>query len=121
MSKYIYENPIERGYAKFKLTKKQHNQLFKNKKIKWKERYEYYIDEKGILLHKFVNWKAVVLCTIFFPVFVLYGGIVNFKECCTAIKELYSPKKYGCFASDYITRKGKPELYESVLKIINME
>ena len=68
MSKYIYKNPLDEGYKKFKLTKKQHNQLFKHKQIKWLDKYEYYINEDGVILHRFYNWKVIILNTIFFPI-----------------------------------------------------
>lgn len=33
MSKYVYNNPLDDGYKKFKLTKQQHNKLFKYRQI----------------------------------------------------------------------------------------
>lgn len=42
LSKYKYSNPIERGYTMFRLTKRQHNNLFKYRQIKWSDRYDYY-------------------------------------------------------------------------------
>jgi len=35
MNNYIYKNPLENGYKQFKLTRKQHNKLFKHIKFKW--------------------------------------------------------------------------------------
>ena len=39
---YTYKSPIDSGYTQFKLTKKQHNALFKYRQIKWQDGYEYY-------------------------------------------------------------------------------
>lgn len=116
MSKYVYKNPLDEGYKKFKLTKKQHNQLFKHRQIMWFDKYEYYINEHGVLLHKFYNWKVIILYTIFFPIVVLLNGIANFKECCTEMKKLYNQKKYGYFISDYI--HSGTETYEQIKNLI---
>ena len=114
--KYVYKNPLDEGYKKFKLTKKQHNQLFKHRQIMWFDKYEYYINEHEVLLHKFYNWKVIILNTIFFPIVVLLNGIVNFKECCIEMKKLYNQKKYGYFISDYIY--SGTETYEQIKNLI---
>lgn len=116
MTNYQYTNPLDNGYKQFKLTKKQHNQLFKNRQIKWYDKYEYYYNNKLILLHKFYNWQAVLLNTIMFPLTVLVEGLGDIKEIIKDIKSLFNQKKYGSFISNGIW--SNTDLYDDVMKII---
>jgi hypothetical protein len=95
MSKFIYKNPLEQGYKQFKLTKKQHNLLIPTRKKTWKNRFEYYINDQGIIFHQFPSLPAIILYTIIFPIVVLIHGIGNMEEIIKEYKELYNPKKYG--------------------------
>lgn len=117
MSKYVYKNPIEQGYIKFKLTKKQHNQLFKYRQIKWCDKYEYYYNEHYVILHKFYNKKSIILATILFPIWVLLNGLVNIKETWIELIKLYNQKKYGSFGGDDVSNGS--ETYDKIMKIIS--
>lgn len=119
MSKYIYKDPLKNGYKQFKLTKKQHNKLFKYRQIKWYDRYKYYYNENEVILHKFVNWKGVIFETILFPVNLLLNGIYNFKELINSYKRLYNQKKTGYFSGDNVY-KGT-DLYNKILKEVNIK
>lgn len=114
---YKYENPLDRGYKQFTLIKKQHNELFKYRQIKWYDRYEYYYNEHCVLLHKFYNWEAVIITTILFPITLLLVGLANMKECFKDLKSLYNQKKSGSFITDSIS--SGTETYNKVIKIIS--
>ena len=116
MSKYIYRNPLDQGYKQFKLTKKQHNKIFEHRQIKWHNKYEYYYNDRKILLYKFYNWKVIIFSTIIFPIFILIGGLINFKEIIDDYKRLYNQKKYGSFSSDSV--ENDSNIYNEVMKII---
>lgn len=113
---YIYKNPLENGYKQFKLTTKQHNSLFPNRPKKWYNKFEYYYNDKRIILHKFSNKLAIFLNTLLFPIYLLIHGLIKFKEIKNELKELYNQKKYGTFSSDNI--ECKSELYQKVMKLI---
>jgi hypothetical protein len=115
-SEYVYKNPVDNGYKKFKLSKKQHNQLFKHRQIRWIDRYEYYYNDKHVLLHKFYSPLVVILNTLLFPVTVLLNGIVHFKECWKDLKSTYHQKKSGSFVSDNIWCSS--ETYDKIMDII---
>lgn len=115
--KYIYENPLDQGYKQFKLTKKQHNTLFKYRQIKWYDKYEYYYNDNEIILHRFTNIYAIILGTILFPIAILLEGIVNIKDTCRDYKRMCNQKKYGSFSGDNIWRDS--ELYKQITNIIN--
>jgi hypothetical protein len=117
MSEYKYSNPIDKGYIKFKLTKKQHNEIFKNRKLKWNGRCEYYYNDKQIIIHTFTNWKAILLSTILLPVFILLHGLTNIKEIWKELLELYNQKETGSFVSEHVWRK--ESRYEQIMNIIN--
>lgn len=116
MNKYVYSNPEENGFTKFKLSKKQHNSLFKYRQIKWSDKYEYYYNENMIVIHNFVNWKGIFATTLLFPILVLLEGVVNFKKMLKELRELYNQKKYGQYSCDHVRRNS--ELYNNILEII---
>lgn len=116
MSKYKYIDPISMGYFQFKLTKKQHNDLFKYRKIRWFDRYEYYYNENSIILHKFVNKKTVLMFTLWLPIFMILGGMMNAKEIWKELMGLYRQKENGSFSSDSIPKNSSK--YEQLMSII---
>ena len=117
--KYVYENPINQGYKQFKLTKKQHNYLFPNRKKVWKNKFEYYYNDNNIILHLFASKRVIIANTIMFPTIVLINGLGEIKEIIKTFKGLYQQKKYGSFSGDSIWSNS--ELYDKIIKIINRE
>lgn len=122
---YTYDDPLDRGYKQFKLTKKQHNKLFPKRKIKWNTRYEYYFNKDRVILQRFTSYKAIILTTVMFPVLILFAGLYNIKEAITELKCMYNEKKYGKFSEEWITkgqfRKGDDEKYWEIINLIGEE
>jgi len=118
MSKYVYENPLSNGYKQFKLSKKQHNKLFKYRQIKWYHKYEYFYSKDDVILHRFFNYKAVTLSTLLFPVSILLTGIINIKECWQDLQKMYNQKKYGAFSADQI--ESDTDRYDQIMEIIKI-
>lgn len=102
--KYKYDNPLDNGHKKFTLSRKQHNVLFKNRKIKWSDKYEYYYNENHVILHRFTNIFAKIILTLAFPIMIIIHGFGNLKELIDEYKRLYREKKYGSFVSDHISK-----------------
>jgi len=117
MSKYIYKNPLEQGYKQFKLTRKQHNELFKYRQLKWTDKYEYYYNDKNILIFKFASILLTILTTILFPISLLFYGLKDTKEIIQDHKKIYNQKKYGLFVSDSICSNS--DIYKKIIDIIN--
>lgn len=113
---YVYKDPLDSGYTQFKLSKKQHNQLFKYRQIKWCYKCEYYYDKNCIILHIFVNWKGILVTTLSLPVLILIHGLTSIKEIKKEMKELYNQKKYGSFSGDTVWSGG--EKYKEIMEII---
>lgn len=97
---YQYKDPLTQGYRRVRLSKAQHNNLFPNRKIKWTDKYEYYLSEDMFLLHKYLSLPAVVLNILLFPISLLCFGLSNFKDVLREHKEILSQKKYGKFSGD---------------------
>lgn len=103
--KYVYKDPVENGFNKFYLKKKDHNIIFKNRKNTWKNRYEYYISDNQILIHQFPSFLAIVVALIFYPFSFFVHGFANYNEINGEYKSLLNPKKYGSFRSDTIRKE----------------
>lgn len=116
MIKYHYSNPVDRGFTKFKLTKRQHNKLLKYRQMNWHDKYEYYYNDKEIIFHRLDNWKVIILTTLLFPVIVLLHGLVNFKEAWRDLKRLYKQKQSGSFVGDSVSNSS--EKYDEIMEII---
>lgn len=119
MSAYKYHDPVDKGYVKFKLSKKQHNEIFKYRQIKWNERYDYYYNDEKIIMHKLTNRKAVVMCTLFFPIAIIFEGLINIKEAWMDLKKLYNQKEYGSFVSEHVWKK--EQKYKQIMDIVEIQ
>lgn len=122
---YTYDDPLERGYKQFKLTKKQHNILFPKRKRDWKTRYEYYYNKDRVIMQCFTSHTAIIVTTLLFPILILFAGLYNFKEAILEMKWMYNEKKYGKFSEDWISRgqhrKGDNEKYFEIVNLLGEE
>lgn len=116
MGSYKYLDPIEKGYTKFKLSKNQHNEIFKHRQIRWNDKYDYYYNDSKIIIHRFTNRKAVLFCTLFFPIAIILEGVINFKEAWNDLKELYNQKKSGLFVIEHVSKSEKK--FNQIMSII---
>lgn len=111
---YEYKDRIKDGYISFKLSKKQHNQLFQYRKIRWMDKFEYYYNDKWVILDRYYNIYYLFVICLLVPIAVVYQG---YPETFDQLKRSFKQKKYGSFVSDSISKKS--EKYTEVLKIIN--
>ena len=113
-NKYKYENPLDLGYKSFKLTRKQHNAIFEHRQIRWFDKYEYYYDDKQIILHKFYSFSAVILSTVAFPIGIFINGYSEAKD---DLSRMWHQKERGSFISDPV--RYKTTKYNKIIDIIN--
>lgn len=99
---FKYNDPLTRGYTKFKLTRKQHNEIFPNYKVNWVVKCEYYYKDDNILIHRFTSPLAVVVNILLIPVAVLMNGLGNIKEICRDYKRILNQKETGDFSTDFV-------------------
>lgn len=116
MGKYTYVDPVERGFTKFKLSRKQHHSLIKNRKLtKW-EKCDYYYNDSIILVHKYFSMKTIIIITIMFPILVLIQGLGKIKESWDDYLELFNQKEKGKHSSFTIHKNHKA--YDLILNEI---
>jgi len=112
---YKYENPLEKGYKSFKLTKKQHNSLFEHRQIRWIDKYEYFYNGKDIIIHKFYSIPCVILSTLLFPLGIFSNGYSEAKD---DLNRLYHQKERCSFSSDNVWYTNP--IYNKIMEIINI-
>ena len=70
-------------------------------------RYEYYITDDWIELHRYSSIWLKIYNTLMFPVVVVFTGLSNFKEIIQEYKHHYCEQKYGAFTSDMVFKNTK--------------
>lgn len=103
---YKYECPTERGFRRFKISKKDQNRIFKYRKASWSCKYEFYVLDDTVIMHKLPSKKLCVLATAMLPMAILLLGVMNYKkiyrEC---IVDTWRAKEVGSFSSDGIRKR----------------
>jgi len=117
---YNYICPTEKGYKQVTISKKQHNGLFPNRKLSWNSKAEYYINDKQLIIHKFVSLPAKIAFVVFSPIlialFTIIEGIKRLPEVRDEFKYL-NEKKYGKFSSDTVSASHKTyKEFKSIMK-----
>lgn len=108
LNAYQYKDPRDSGMKKVKLFRKAHNEIFPKRKVKWAQRYEYYIDDNKVTMLRLTNFfgKAYVVGAAPLGI-ILYGAITYFKEA----SDVFNEKKKGAFVQETIF-KGRNGTYE---------
>lgn len=107
MTEYKYEDPRNNGFKKVTITKEQHNELFQYQQITWKMRYEYYIKDTAIEIHRYSSIWLKMYNTMMFPVVLLFAGLSNFDSVIQEYKHHYCEQKYGAFTNDTVFKNTK--------------
>ena len=102
---YRYSSPTNKGLRQVYIPAKEHNKMFKNEQVNWRYRYEYYMGENEIEMHRFNTFWVKLLMIILFPVSIFWAGISNFKELVIETKRELNQKKYGSFSSITVYRR----------------
>lgn len=114
---YTYKKP--QG-TRVSITRKQHNMIFPRSYISFFRsfiiRYDYYVDESGIWLERFIRVIPKIFITLISPMYIIMAGLpVIYKE----IKSMWFQKRYGSFVGDYVWNTS--ETYVRFVKVVNME
>ena len=104
--KYEYQCPTTKGYKRIKVSKAQHNSVFKyGKRTLLKslvQKQEYYDNGNQIIVQHLPTLITKILCVVLLPVNLLFYGVGNLDELIKDTKRIIQPKKYGSFSSDVI-------------------
>ena len=114
---YKYECPTERGYVKFRISRKDQNRIFKYRKWIWSINHDYYVKDNHIIMQKIPNVYGCIASTLLFPIGVLLEGLANTKKTYKdMILRTWQCKKYGAFSSDDIyQRKNNDGTFDKLL------
>lgn len=100
MSNYIYKDPVDQGFIKFKLSSRQHKILFSKRKRAWWNHYDYYISKDEFIMHKTTSFLFKIFVFFAFPIVVTFGGLSNIKEILRDYSYLFREKQRGHFSMD---------------------
>jgi len=98
---YKYKNKIDMGYKQIFLSRKNHNELFSKRRIKFFQKYEYYIQDNSFIMERYINIFGKVIMTFLFPVTV-FLSLKDIKKITREYAGLLKQKKYGSFVSDSV-------------------
>lgn len=117
---YEFKYTEDNGFQKVHISKKDHNDMFEYRQIKWCDKYEYYLNEDTgqFVMIKLTSFPAKILATVAYPLLILLHGIVNYKEVNTEIYRMWNQKKTGSFSGDdsHKSQQGWNELMSIVKK-----
>ena len=100
-SGYQYRSPLEDGYIKVHLSRKDHNMLFPNRKVKWCHSYEYYYKQNAFRFDRFTSIWGKIVNVLLFPFYVLMRGLDSIDKLFQEYRSMFNEKKYGAFCSDF--------------------
>lgn len=99
-----YKHPLERGFVQFKVPKKDHNEIFEHRQIKWTCRYEYFISENSIEMHKYISLRAKLVNVLLYPLNLILYGLSSFKDVNDDFYKIWFQRKTASYSSDYISK-----------------
>lgn len=102
---YVYKCPTESGYAKFKITRKRHNEIMSNRKQNIFTKIDAYYKENKILFHYTTSLLGKTVITIMLPYSLVVHGLSSLSEMATEYKKLFSERKSGSYTNDFVNRK----------------
>ncbi len=115
MSKYIYKSPVDNGFIKFKLSRRQHKKLFPKIKRNWMNHRDYYISKDEFIMHGTPTILFKIVAILFFPVFVLLGGFLNIKQMIQGYYDLFHVKGCGDFEMNSVD--SGTEKYKEIVQL----
>lgn len=102
---YKYNNPTERGYKKFKVSRKIHNELMPNRKRNVFNKIEAYYKHNQILFEYSTNLLGKIVTVLITPYVILMHGLGSLGELRGEFSDIFNPKKRGSFTSGVIHQK----------------
>lgn len=117
--KYEFKYTKENGLREATLSSKLQDKLFQYRKSKWNTKYIYFVneDKNTIIMARFTPLYLKIFLTLLYPILLVFGGIVNYKQLNKNISDMWYEKERGTFSCDDFYRREKDNtLYEEVMK-----
>lgn len=102
--KYKYVDPTENGYVRFKISKKQHNEIFPHRRVNIFTKIEAYHKENVFEFHYFTNLLGIILTLLLFPFYIILHGLTSFKDVVRDYYRLLNEKQTGSFTSEHVQK-----------------
>jgi hypothetical protein len=103
MKKYIYRSPEEDGYKRVQFDSTLHNTLFPRQKIRWCDRYEYFLLDEGeradFRFDRFTGILGILVLVLVYPLNLLMSGLGEFKQVNKEYRGLFRQHETGSFSS----------------------
>lgn len=109
-------NPTPKKYEKFKISKKEHNEIM-NIKLNFFSKVNSYKKDDEYIFQYSSNFFGKLFVLGSFPIVVLFNGLNNIKEIVHEFKREMNPKKYNSLISERITFNNNPRVYGELIKI----
>lgn len=104
---YTYKSPLDQGYTKIKVSKDKHNQVFiYQQRTFFKSlvsKYDYFSKGNEVIAENVPTLFGKVLTVLLFPVFLILGGVFNYKELIDDTKRILFPRRYGSFTRNTVS------------------
>ncbi|ELX7527357.1 hypothetical protein SKP09_004490 [Vibrio parahaemolyticus] len=117
---YEFKYTEDNGYRKVSISKKDHNDMFQYRQIKWYYKYEYYLNEElgHFVMIRLTSAPAKLINVLGYPVMILLHGLANYKEINQYLSDMWNEKERGKFSGDdsHKNQKGWDELMSIVKK-----
>ena len=101
-NEYTYKNPIDQGYERIKLNKKEYENIFRDHESNKHTRKEFYKKDNIYVVHYFTPWWVKILNMILYPILIILHGFSNIKEINREISDMFHEKERGKFYSNYM-------------------
>lgn len=95
---YKYQSPLERGYISIKLTKAEHNAIFKYRKRDFRGYSKYYYNGHNYIAEHFTHRWWVALMAI--PGLIIGTLTDGAPSAWTDLKRAFYERRYGSFMAD---------------------
>ena len=102
---FKYVDPTEKGYVKFRLTRKEHNEILPYRRKNIFSKIEAYYSPNKIRILYTTNLFGKILSFLLIPFSIILYGLSAVKEIPKEFKNLLFEKKYGRFTDEYIYSK----------------
>lgn len=119
MSKYKYKNPVDQGFKKVRVSRKQFKEILPKKQNNIFLKKEFYINEHCVLVENSYSLLGRVLIFVLIPATALMEGLVEFRLK-DELNQVFRQKEKGkYFIDNYFKIDGgfSAEVYNKVLKL----
>lgn len=122
---YQYRDPVEEGWDRITLTRKQHKELFPKDPMNIFNRSNYYVKydmydgvrsrlPRSFKMFTYINLFGQITLILLFPIIIVCEGFSRIKSTVSEIAEFFRPLEKGVFVEN---STNDPKLIEEILAV----